>query len=520
MEPKSNSTTKGDDDNYSKEFVIGTVVCLTIAAFVGLIGNGLLVIMITKARKLQSVMNRFILHLAIGDLIVCVICIPLFLAINFYFQKNNQEWICKLSRFLQYLAPQGSMMLLITIGINRHQAIVHPLRAMTYSTANRFIFGAWLYSLIVVSPSIYLTKVQHHINPSTNITEPYCATIPVSTKPGLMYVLALAVLGYFIPLTTLVVLYTKISYAVWRRDNKNNTQMRTSRPAKAMMRSRKKVIKMFLTVIVVFVITWLPLIIYIGGLENYLYKTSPRISRVRLIVYSIGLSNSIYNPFIYSFFNKKFREGCKGIFRSSFLFIKNPMMKREGANDSPKTVRGGVSLSANNTPRLDQKFSKDKEWQIKYSVEAVRGHNEEIVMIDSKHNVKLIDLKSTGDHTNIDHNGSDFDQQNYGMTHSPTIAAIHNTDEKQVENTNTDSRTRPITTEIPPTPQHTRPQGRTRRTNKKKLFKNLSERTLAIRKPSSREGKPTQKPKLRKVMSAFPTGTKGSELEDDFDSLF
>lgn len=250
MDSTSNSTTT-DDDNYSKEFEIGTVVCLSTAAFVGLIGNGLLVIMITNARKLRSVMNRFILHLAIGDLIVCVICIPLFLAINFYFQKNNQEWTCKLARFLQYLAPQGSMMLLITIGINRHQAIVHPLRSMTYGRANKLIIGAWLYSLIMVSPSIYLTKVQYHTDPLTNTTEPYCATIPVYTKLGLLYVLALAVLGYFIPLTTLVVLYAKISYAVWSRGNKNDTEMRTSRPAEAMLKSRKKVIKMFLTVIVV-----------------------------------------------------------------------------------------------------------------------------------------------------------------------------------------------------------------------------------------------------------------------------
>lgn len=515
MNTTSNSTTT-DDDNYSKEFMIGTVVCLSIAAFVGLIGNGLLVIMITNARKLRSVMNRFILHLAIGDLIVCVICIPLFLAINFYFQKNNnQEWICKLARFLQYLAPQGSMMLLITIGINRHQAIVHPLRSMTYGRANRLIIGAWLYSLIMVSPSLYLTKVQYHTDPSTNTTEPYCATIPVSTKLGLLYVLALAVLGYLIPLTTLVVLYAKISYAVFSRDNKNDSEMRTSRPAQAMLKSRKKVIKMFLTVIVVFVITWIPLIIYVGGLELYLYNTTPRISRVRLIVYSIGLSNSIYNPFIYSFFNQRFREGCKGIFRSSFLFIKNPGKKREVLKDSPKTAKDGVS-NASNVLRLNQKFSKDQEWQGKFSAEAIREYNEETVIIDSKHDIKLLDFKqkSTDEHIESNQTASDLNQQNIGLTRSPDIA-VQNTDVKQ-NRTDTDSSILDTTSEIPPTPLQSRAGGRTRRKDKKKLVKTFSERPLAFR--NSSEGM-NQKPKLRKVESAFPTAT-ANELEDDFDSLF
>lgn len=499
-----NNTTSSDvEESYSREFVIGTVVCLSVAAFVGLIGNGLLVIMITNARKLRSVMNRFILHLAIGDLIVCAICIPLFLAINFYFQNNNHEWICKLSRFLQYLAPQGSMMLLITIGINRHQAIVHPLRSMTYGSANRLIIGAWLYSLVVVSPSLYLTKVQYHIHPSTNTTEPYCATIPISTKLGQLYVLALAVLGYFIPLTTLIVLYAKISYAVWSRDSQNDPETRTSRPAEAMLKSRKKVIKMFLTVIVVFVITWLPLIIYIGVLEQYLYNTSPRISRVRLIVYSIGLSNSIYNPFIYSYFNKRFREGCKGIFRSSIQFIKIPGMKSEVVKDSPKIARDDVS----------KQIARDRQtWQNTYSAEAVRGYSEETGIIDSKHDVKLIDFKQK--HTGSNHTGSDVDQQNYGLTRSPDIADENNTDDKNNKPTISHILD---TTAISPIPLQSRPGGRTRRTLKKKLFKTLSEQSLASHKGS--EGK-AQKPKLRKVESAFPPGTTSSEMEDDFDNLF
>ncbi|KAK3728397.1 hypothetical protein QZH41_005984 [Actinostola sp. cb2023] len=284
------------------------------------------------------------------------------------------------------------MMLLITIGLNRHQAIVHPLRGMTYRTANKLIVGAWLYSLIVVAPSIYLTRVQFYTNSATNTTEPYCATIPVSTKLGLSYVLSLAFFGYVIPLTTLLVLYSKISYSVWRR-NAEKSALRTSRPAAAMLRTRKKVIKMFLTVILVFVVTWLPLIIYVGVLETML-GGAKRFSYVRLTLYSIGLSNSIYNPFIYSFFNKRFRQGCKSIFkRSARIMTKKTADRREAVRE--KHVSRPVKVPET-IGKQNDKDSPIDEWTNKFSAQVIRDHNGENAF-EERDSVILINVKYAGE---------------------------------------------------------------------------------------------------------------------------
>lgn len=325
----------GDVEIHDKGFKIGIIVCLSIAAVVGFLGNGLVIAVILRAKKLRSVMNRFILHLAISDLIVSVLAIPLFLSVNFKTDIASQSYslpLCKIARFFQYLSPEASMTLLITIGWNRHQAVVHPLNIMSYGTANKLIITAWIYALVVVSPSLYLTELKETpVDHYTNLT--YCATIPATTLSGLIYVMFLGLFGYLIPLASLIILYAKIYRTVWRR---KSGQLGDSRPVEAFIRSRKKVLKMFLTVIFVFLVTWLPLLIYISAIEWTVKKTDSHVDYVRLITYSLGLCNSVCNPFIYALFNAKFRAGCAEMFRVSIK-----AMRRK-----PQTPRGGGNVAA------------------------------------------------------------------------------------------------------------------------------------------------------------------------------
>lgn len=325
----------GDVEIHDKGFKIGIIVCLSIAAVVGFLGNGLVIAVILRAKKLRSVMNRFILHLAISDLIVSVLAIPLFLSVNFKTDIASQSYslpLCKIARFFQYLSPEASMTLLITIGWNRHQAVVHPLNIMSYGMANKLIITAWIYALVVVSPSLYLTELKETpVDRYTNLT--YCATIPATTLSGLIYVMFLGLFGYLIPLASLIILYAKIYRTVWRR---KSGQLGDSRPVEAFIRSRKKVLKMFLTVIFVFLVTWLPLLIYISAIEWTVKKTDSHVDYVRLITYSLGLCNSVCNPFIYALFNAKFRAGCSEMFRMSIK-----AMRRK-----PQTPRGGGNVAA------------------------------------------------------------------------------------------------------------------------------------------------------------------------------
>ena len=361
-------------ETHDQGFKIGIILCLSVASVVGFLGNGLVIAVIMRAKKLKSVMNRFILHLAISDMIVSVLAIPLFLFVNFndkMFNNTASLAVCKIARFFQYLSPEASMTLLITIGWNRHQAVVHPLNIMTYGTANKLILAAWVYALTVVAPSLYLTKLaQTAADPVTNESLTYCATIPATTLPNTIYVYFLALFGYLIPLVSLIVLYGKIYKTVWRR---KSGQLGDSRPEEAFIRSRKKVLKMFLTVIIVFLVTWLPLLLYISFIELAVNSSSSHVDYTRLITYSLGLCNSICNPFIYALFNKKFRAGCKDMCHVSFKALqrkKSPVEAANGAALTPGTEerqmrvfarRGGFHGTKGNSKANSGKATNDKK---------------------------------------------------------------------------------------------------------------------------------------------------------------
>jgi len=66
-------------------------------------------------------------------------------------------------------------------------------------------------------------------------------------------------------------------------------------------RSRKRVLRVLLIVVICFVTCWLPFALYHGILERYLKEPPNPMDAVRLITYGVGLANSTCNPFIYYF---------------------------------------------------------------------------------------------------------------------------------------------------------------------------------------------------------------------------
>lgn len=75
-------------------------------AIVGCIGNGFVVTVVTILRRRghKSSVQLFLLHLAISDLMVCLLCIPLTIFSNFHYPtqySSMDDGICKLSRFVQ-----------------------------------------------------------------------------------------------------------------------------------------------------------------------------------------------------------------------------------------------------------------------------------------------------------------------------------------------------------------------------------------------------------------------------------
>ena len=96
---------------------------------IGFIGNGIVVAVITTLRRRgqKSSVQLFLLHLAISDLMVCLLCIPLTIFTNFHYPTEyhaRDTGLCKLSRFMQVLS-------LCSHNLGSHATIAERQRCVT-----------------------------------------------------------------------------------------------------------------------------------------------------------------------------------------------------------------------------------------------------------------------------------------------------------------------------------------------------------------------------------------------------
>ena len=81
--------------------------CFTgLILIIGLLGNGIVLAVISNLRRRghKTSVQLFLVNLAVSDLMVCLLCIPLTIFINFYYPNKIAErdvGFCKLARVTQ-----------------------------------------------------------------------------------------------------------------------------------------------------------------------------------------------------------------------------------------------------------------------------------------------------------------------------------------------------------------------------------------------------------------------------------
>lgn len=140
---------------------------------------------------------------------------------------------------------------------------------------------------------------------------------PDSLDGSLFFLIANMVFCYFLPMGLIMLCYVLIYIKVWRRNIPTDTK--DAQMERMQQKSKVKVVKMLVAVVILFVLSWLPLYaifarIKLGG------EIEPWEEEILVIVTPIaqwlGASNSCINPILYAFFNKKFRRGFVAIIKS------------------------------------------------------------------------------------------------------------------------------------------------------------------------------------------------------------
>ncbi|XP_044584679.1 RYamide receptor-like isoform X2 [Cotesia glomerata] len=276
---------------------------------VALVGNALVCYVVWSIPRMRTVTNYFIVNLAVSDILMTLFCVPT----SFLSTLILQYWpfgaeLCPIVNYAQAASVLVSAYTLIAISIDRYMAIMWPLKVrMSKSQAKLSILAVWVAALTISSP-IAMVSCLFQPNPRYTMCNRYvCQEIWPSDHQQYYYSIALLILQYFVPLVVLMFTYTSIGIRVWgKRPPGEAENVRDQR----MARSKRKVIKMMMTVVLVFTICWLPFNVLMLFMDpNSEFVAWKGLPYAWATLHWLAMSHSCYNPVIYCWMNARFRSG-------------------------------------------------------------------------------------------------------------------------------------------------------------------------------------------------------------------
>jgi len=250
----------------SKEYHILThyidLTMYTIILVVGLSGNGMLLFIFVRHRKLRTVANVMIIHLAICDIINLSINAPLHFHFKYDYGSREPLMTCRIvlivRDFLRFTAALAVITLIIQRFIITHAAFNKSPsnRRSTFTFTIVSITIVWVLPLFIALPTMYVPKFY----------EPICND---EKREGLDNVTVLNLVLYCLIMPALMFGF---STQIARRLKQSVKNIPGEIRHQMLQESRMRSARMMMALAVVFVITYFPfqlwvLLVYFVGLD-------------------------------------------------------------------------------------------------------------------------------------------------------------------------------------------------------------------------------------------------------------
>jgi len=332
-----------------------------IIGLVGVLGNGLVIVIYVKYARLTARCHTLIALLAIADFITCVLRlwrnIPYFWSC---FWMYDLFW-CKCLTGLLNGASYVSMGMLVLIAVERYFGIVHPFR----SGLSMLQTAALITLNVVVGVAASVPIFMH-----TKVTNgKQCKLMWPSRSKSMIYTGIVSVFFTIIPAITLGLLYWKIIKTLKEstqnllKSNAMPISMETKR-----IRDNNRIMAIVVMISILFVATVFPnRVLWI--VRDVLQRNKSLTKQFdyffvffSYIVYSL---HAVVNPIIYSLMDRPFRRRVVALFKCHAV----PRNK----TDFARTTATRSYLDRLSTFREGSKYHKHKESSINQNVSTTRN---------------------------------------------------------------------------------------------------------------------------------------------------
>ncbi|KPJ03698.1 Tachykinin-like peptides receptor 86C [Papilio xuthus] len=292
-------------------------VCLFAAMLaVAIGGNAIVIWIVTAHRRMRTVTNYFLVNLSFADLMMASLnCL-----FNFIYMLHS-DWVfgvryCQLSNFIANVTVAASVFTLTGISFDRYQAIVRPMRPRMSKTCSLIMIAViWISGMLLAIPCLLYSTTKEYRSKGTLKTACLLSWpdgLPDVSYMDFIYQVLFFVVTYAVPMLGMTFFYSAMGRVLWgSRSIGELTQRQLDS-----IQSKRKVVKMFILVIIIFGICWLPYhsyFIYTHFNPSILYMKY--VQHMYLGFYWLAMANAMVNPIIYYWMNAKFRS----YFRTAIL---------------------------------------------------------------------------------------------------------------------------------------------------------------------------------------------------------
>ncbi|XP_055065131.2 trace amine-associated receptor 13c-like [Misgurnus anguillicaudatus] len=270
--------------------------------------NLLVIISICYFKKLHTPTNMLILSLAVADLLVGLIIMPLeatrLIETCWYFGDT----ICRLFLIIMGLLLATSLSNLVFIAVDRYVAVCHPLLYPQKITTTR---------TIIIICLCWFCSLFYSISALTTSQSKYTCYGECTVIVTFVWKITDMFLSFLLPCTVIITLYLRIFYVAHHQVKVINSLMRSGKHLTEGSVKRKSESKAALTlgiIMTVYLFCWIP---------YYSLTLTPNTSMTSVIAYFIlwmMYINSGLNPLIYAIFYPWFRASVKHILNLSKIF--------------------------------------------------------------------------------------------------------------------------------------------------------------------------------------------------------